>query len=709
MDCQVDSVNETVNFNEVIEDNGDKSVSSEVSADIKTSGDKKFTVIKDTGDIKKEEVKIRKALTPQEIEEKRKEIMEKCVQKLICMQKTPIKETNADNAQFSHDFRKFIHYIALVYFCFKEGQVPYRVITEHRETVGRALVEHDTVTIMCDALSDALITDDYSMEDGKMLPSRWFPVKNTILSLLNYSDCNDSIKQIVTDHSRLLPLILKFLSDKSQKYIQKELNEDFEKMCKWLLSIVHNCGALKENVPRLRELNVIKTVLPYLESQIETHRLTVIAILADLVNEEEAELLGAHVSVFKFLLKTLENALMAESHKNLGWSVQELTRAVKQLARNDANKEILVHEGCLPLIIKILDDGSIVEIYEAVHCLWALSFNVENTKRMVEEPLLVEKVYKGYQITDGSLKHAFHGVLWSLRDELIKSDHYKNIGEEIINLKTTSVPIASSTQSNIGGCSKGHVMISYQWADQEMIKQICEELRANGVPVWIDIDYMCGSTLQAICVIVFFLCCLEGEEAMAQAVEDATIVIIAMSQLYKDSPNTRAEAEYAFRCHKKIIPLMMQKNYKPDGWLGLILGSKLYYDFSGKYPDFNKPMTGLLKALISSVSSDDVDSEPLITPSQSIGLEIQQKPGTYHSKAIEKVKGWTKSEITKWLTKHHLHLSELQNLTNEEIIFLYNLKHEAAEFFYHCLETKLNLVTLQNLARAAQAFEDMTV
>ena len=39
-------------------------------------------------------------------------------------------------------------------------------------------------------------------------------------------------------------------------------------------------------------------------------------------------------------------------------------------------------------------------------------------------------------------------------------------------------------------------MISYQWGNQEIIKRIVHELRAAGFPVWLDIDYMGGSTLQ---------------------------------------------------------------------------------------------------------------------------------------------------------------------------------------------------------------------
>ena len=57
-----------------------------------------------------------------------------------------------------------------------------------------------------------------------------------------------------------------------------------------------------------------------------------------------------------------------------------------------------------------------------------------------------------------------------------------------------------------------------------------------------------------------------------------------------------SEAEYAFQQRKKIVPLMLERGYKPDGWLGFILGAKLFYDFSGKYP-FQDKLNDLLKEL----------------------------------------------------------------------------------------------------------------
>lgn len=40
------------------------------------------------------------------------------------------------------------------------------------------------------------------------------------------------------------------------------------------------------------------------------------------------------------------------------------------------------------------------------------------------------------------------------------------------------------------------------------------------------------------------------------------------------------EAEYTYRLHKDIVPAVLQTGYIPDGWLGILVGAKLYFDLS---------------------------------------------------------------------------------------------------------------------------------
>ena len=87
-----------------------------------------------------------------------------------------------------------------------------------------------------------------------------------------------------------------------------------------------------------------------------------------------------------------------------------------------------------------------------------------------------------------------------------------------------------------------------------MCQKIQTALENQNLKVWIDIDRISGSSL----------------ESMALAVENSFCVLICMTEKYKQSPNCRAEAEYTFTLNKPIIPLIMEKDYKPGKKLLLI-------------------------------------------------------------------------------------------------------------------------------------------
>lgn len=69
-------------------------------------------------------------------------------------------------------------------------------------------------------------------------------------------------------------------------------------------------------------------------------------------------------------------------------------------------------------------------------------------------------------------------------------------------------------------------------------------------------------------------------EEMSAAIDDADLVLVCVSREYYDSANCRLEAEYAHVKKKKIKFLMMQENYtSPSGWLGMLVGAKLWHAF----------------------------------------------------------------------------------------------------------------------------------
>ncbi|GFO26287.1 hypothetical protein PoB_005279200 [Plakobranchus ocellatus] len=670
-----------------------------------------------------EKKKIQKKESPEEVAEKFQAGLKKIQAKCELLLTVKPRDLEQEGAPFTHDFRQCVLVFATSYFYFKIGEIPMSEILRYRASVGEFMCQPHVIKTLLDSVADGLKRRDFFDESGKMLKEFWFPMKNMLLTLVNYSDFVSAIKFNIAEHEALIPQLLTILESHREAHMNKTQSEEQEKLVKWCLSILHNCGSLEENVPTLRDHGTIPLLLTYTDSPAATIRLSTLATLADLVNESEAELLRANPKNFRFILQKLEKALKTVNHRDVGWSAAELVRAIRQLARNDANKAILVDQGCLPVLLETVQVGDETELQEALDCLWILSFDDSNKQHIESEPGLIQAVWDMYHAVSGKAQHTCQGILWSMRDTLQESTDFKHIAEEIMSIKSQATPkhenivvVEDAVEGPEGSSFQGHVMISYQWANQEIIKRICSELRAHGIPVWIDIDYMGGSTLQA----------------MAQAVEDSFAVIIAMSQKYKDSPNTRAEAEYTFQQRKPIIPLIMQRGYKPDGWLGLILGSKLYYDFSGNY-SFESRMDGLRKAVftVAGRGTGQVDSvdQPLVatkagavaltspsvlTPPTPAGHALSIKGHHYTTRAPQhkldeqKISRWSQEDVSKWLSKYKLDESALKDVTGEEIVFLYNLKYEAPEFFYNCLDKKLHISLLMDLANATKAFKDLS-
>ena len=51
----------------------------------------------------------------------------------------------------------------------------------------------------------------------------------------------------------------------------------------------------------------------------------------------------------------------------------------------------------------------------------------------------------------------------------------------------------------------------------------------------------------------------------------------AQTHAFRPRAHATQEANYGHQQELDMIPLMMQKDYSPKGWLGLILGTRLWY------------------------------------------------------------------------------------------------------------------------------------
>jgi hypothetical protein len=79
--------------------------------------------------------------------------------------------------------------------------------------------------------------------------------------------------------------------------------------------------------------------------------------------------------------------------------------------------------------------------------------------------------------------------------------------------------------------------------------------------MWVDVEQIKGSTV----------------DAMSLAVEDSAMMLIGVSRAYKGSSGCRLEAQYGMQRKIDMIPLMMEEGYQPDGWLGMLMQTRMWY------------------------------------------------------------------------------------------------------------------------------------
>ena len=100
--------------------------------------------------------------------------------------------------------------------------------------------------------------------------------------------------------------------------------------------------------------------------------------------------------------------------------------------------------------------------------------------------------------------------------------------------------------------------------DKDRCLHLCDELEKRQFVTWIDLRHQ-GDFLY---------------EKLALAVENAYLLLICYRQEYQDSELCRHEALYAKSLGKPLIFVRMDKDYKPNNWLGFMLTDAVRIDFS---------------------------------------------------------------------------------------------------------------------------------
>ena len=490
-------------------------------------------------------------------------------------------------------------------------------------------------------------TDNYTCYDC---------LSNTLAAIQNFSDfhqgfcsacagagiismCFEIVKQIDAENSNW-----------------EEEDEDSE-----LVTIIDNSIGILHNISRRlrdRELfaNREHTLLYFAKKKVPAIAAESLLTLAYLVDENTNHLILADENLLSFIITLLDEAWQSEDRHSNGYSAKELAEGLSHLAINDANKNILGQNGVIPVLISVIKTSNEdEEKASATRALWMLAFDDNNKEKVRQEEGAMGILHQLRQSKNSEVQKAAAGALWELEGKTARQSSEK--------IESTG----------------NHVMISYQWDSQEVLFEVKNRLQASGYRVWMDLEQMGGSTL----------------EAMAKAVENSSVVLICVSERYKESPNCRSEAEYAYQLRKDIIPLMMQRKYRGDGWLGMLVGTKLWFDFQSKHV-LEQGVTKLIRELGGRGKELDVTdgpSEPAVQVVQADVLVAPSSPG---------VSTWTNKDVKQWFKEIGLEKvceKDISEMNGQTLIDLQELRGECPDYFYKCIERTLKLTDMFDLLK----------
>ncbi|CAF4046622.1 unnamed protein product [Adineta steineri] len=344
-------------------------------------------------------------------------------------------------------------------------------------------------------------------------------------------------------------------------------------------------------------------------------------ILGEVLSDEQFKNLKIVNSMGGFFYNMLEQAWQHPLKKYKQIRIEHLLRGFFILSKHDFIQQETANMKKISLFIEMSEQYPIV--YDII---WALSFNHDIQQQLCLNSLFMSKLsHLAQQGENEQMRKMTNGILWNL-----EIDHQDR-------------SISQSTKQNTFD-----IMISYSHKEKVLCKQLYDELTKNGYRVWIDFDQMHGNVM----------------DAMAQAIDRSEIIIICMSEQYRQSNFCRAEAHYAFQRQRRIVPVLMQKHYKPDGWLLFLIGQLLYVDFT-KY-EFVRAIEMLSKELkVTDVTNISISSVPVAQ------VIVVKNPST-RNKLPPNILEWTRLNVQDWLIEHNLQQMSrlLANCNGQSLVYL---------------------------------------
>ncbi|CAF1145701.1 unnamed protein product [Rotaria sordida] len=409
--------------------------------------------------------------------------------------------------------------------------------------------------------------------------SSTFQAVNYLLKMVNHKSAN--IETII-EHLPFIDHILTLVNTpKLYNNLEETLSNPETRLIDTAASFLAKIMDEPTILSYIKQKNVTSSFLRLTSVRYQPLHYNIHQILSQITSEKDIKSMANPGSLLSSTVQSLKTVINENRHDET--HVEQLLDTLKGLVQHDQMKEELLKQDALPFLLDCANNFFGEKLKLLLETLWSLSFLKDAAHELRDRPDIIEKIQTISQTTeDEAVKKASEGLNWKLVEE---PKFLKKLAKQQQEENSKSPKVIETTEVIVGEDGKKQVitktipasdalperifdydmMISYCHADKDLVYRIHKFLKDQGFKIWIDLNNMFGPAMNA----------------MAEAVENSEFVIMCMSESYKKSTYCQAEAEYAFNCKRRLVPLIVRPGYRADGWLGFMIGSRIYVDYGG--------------------------------------------------------------------------------------------------------------------------------
>lgn len=454
-------------------------------------------------------------------------------------------------------------------------------------------------------------------------------------------------------------------NDLNSRYISKDkkiLEDHLDRYITSVQSMVSNIQEITHAITSKWKHMMLATSIA------QVYHLAAVLTLAHLYREEDKTNLSlVEEDIVSRLLEYTLESLNSKNFECEGFSLEEMLNGLQRMVANTENQHKIVDAGVLDVVLKVLqhDHIPIAALTEALKVVWQLSFSY--CEKIKENTTLCELIYKLKDNEHGDVSSNASGIEWELNKNQIDYDDTEHRTK--------------------------HIMISYSWKQKSVVKDIVVKLKEYGFKLWFDESDMADE----LCV------------AMAHAIQNAEVFLLFASRTYQESANCKSEATYARERHVKIIPIILEEDWKPDNWLGFIMSDKYYIKIPRSNPimllntfdELRKKLESYITKPKNKHTVNQVDARQRMYPTENeSGIDKEIK--------ILSPENWDQSRTLQWMDENDITiLPRKHNLNGEKLNFLYELKDQHPVLFYKFLMEDFGLTTFEEVSNFVIALQKL--